>query len=178
MFVRLGDHELALGGELAKAMRIEVEVEPGVTPPPPGELRPALEGAVADGSGVALGEPGVAVPSALEQLLAKGHLRATLAMLGPAFVAAIAYVDPGNFATNFQGGAKFGFLLLWVVVLANGMAMLIQYLSAKLGIVTDTNLAESVRAHYPVRCRGGCGYRPRSSRCPRTLPSSSVRRWG
>ena len=69
-------------------------------------------------------------------------------MLGPAFVAAIAYVDPGNFATNFQGGAKFGFLLLWVVVLANGMAMLIQYLSAKLGIVTDTNLAESVRAHY------------------------------
>ena len=120
-----------------------------MTPPPPGELRPALEGAVADGSGVALGEPGVAVPSALEQLLAKGHLRATLAMLGPAFVAAIAYVDPGNFATNFQGGAKFGFLLLWVVVLANGMAMLIQYLSAKLGIVTDTNLAESVRAHYP-----------------------------
>jgi manganese transport protein len=120
-----------------------------VTPPPPGELRPALEGAVADGSGVALGEPGVAVPSALEQLLAKGHLRATLAMLGPAFVAAIAYVDPGNFATNFQGGAKFGFLLLWVVVLANAMAMLIQYLSAKLGIVTDTNLAESVRAHYP-----------------------------
>src|SRR5881227_1848717 len=70
-------------------------------------------------------------------------------MLGPAFVASIAYVDPGNFATNLQGGAKFGFLLLWVVVLANLMAMLIQYLSAKLGVVTDRNLPESVRAHYP-----------------------------
>ncbi len=70
-------------------------------------------------------------------------------MLGPAFVAAIAYVDPGNFATNVQGGAQFGFLLLWVVLLANLMAMLIQYLSAKLGIVTDHNLPEIVRAHYP-----------------------------
>ncbi|HET9324658.1 MAG TPA: hypothetical protein VFO03_12330, partial [Gaiellaceae bacterium] len=52
-------------------------------------------------------------PSALETLLSKGRLRATLAMLGPAFVAAIAYVDPGNFATNIQGGARFGYLLLW-----------------------------------------------------------------
>jgi manganese transport protein len=81
--------------------------------------------------------------------LAKGRLRATLAMLGPAFVAAVAYVDPGNFATNLQGGAKFGFMLLWVVVLANLMAMLIQYLSAKLGIVTGRNLPESFRAHAP-----------------------------
>ena len=118
-----------------------------MTPPPP-ELRPALEGAVADGSST-LGEPVALTPSALEQLLAKGNLRATLAMLGPAFVAAVAYVDPGNFATNFQGGAQFGFLLLWVVVLANAMAMLIQYLSAKLGIATDHSLPESVRAHYP-----------------------------
>ncbi len=119
-----------------------------MTPPPP-ELRPALEGAIAEGGSVGLGDPGFVAPSALEQLLAKGNLRATLAMLGPAFVAAIAYVDPGNFATNFQGGAQFGFLLLWVVVLANAMAMLIQYLSAKLGIATDHNLAESVRTHYP-----------------------------
>jgi manganese transport protein len=108
---------------------------------------PALEGA-AQGS-VALPDPGAGVPSALEQLLAKGRVRATLAMLGPAFVAAIAYVDPGNFATNLQGGAQFGFLLLWVVLAANLMAMLIQYLSAKLGIVTDQNLPESFRAHYP-----------------------------
>jgi len=88
-------------------------------------------------------------PSPLEVLLAKGRLRATLAMLGPAFVAAIAYVDPGNFATNVQGGARFGYLLLWVVLAANLMAMLIQYLSAKLGIATDRDLPENFRAHYP-----------------------------
>ena len=71
------------------------------------------------------------------------------AMLGPAFVAAVAYVDPGNFATNIQGGARFGYLLLWVVLAANLMAMLIQHLSAKLGIVTDRNLPELCRDHYP-----------------------------
>jgi len=87
--------------------------------------------------------------SPLEALLARGRLRATLAMLGPAFVAAIAYVDPGNFATNVQGGARFGYLLLWVVLAANGMAMLIQYLSAKLGIATDRNLPELCRERYP-----------------------------
>src|SRR5262249_10589483 len=75
-----------------------------------------------------------------------GRVRATLAMLGPAFVASIAYVDPGNFATNLQGGAKYGYTLLWVVLAANLMAMLIQYLSAKLGIVTDRSLPEHVRA--------------------------------
>src|SRR5438270_2115845 len=87
--------------------------------------------------------------SPLEAVLAKGRLRATLAMLGPAFVAAIAYVDPGNFATNVQGGARFGYLLLWVVLAANLMAMLIQYLSAKLGIVTDRSLPELCRERYP-----------------------------
>ena len=70
-------------------------------------------------------------------------------MLGPAFVASVAYVDPGNFATNIQGGAKYGYLLLWVVLAANLMAMLIQYLSAKLGIVTDRNLPELCRDHFP-----------------------------
>jgi manganese transport protein len=88
-------------------------------------------------------------PISLDSVLARGRLRATLAMLGPAFVAAIAYVDPGNFATNVQGGAKFGYLLLWVVLAANVMAMLIQYLSAKLGIATDRNLPELCREHYP-----------------------------
>jgi manganese transport protein len=87
--------------------------------------------------------------SPLEAVLAKGRVRATLAMLGPAFVAAIAYVDPGNFATNVQGGAKYGYLLLWVVLAANLMAMLIQYLSAKLGIVTDRSLPEVCRDEYP-----------------------------
>jgi len=89
------------------------------------------------------------IPSPLELLLARGRTRALLAMLGPAFVASIAYVDPGNFATNIQGGAQFGYLLLWVVLMANLMAMLVQYLSAKLGIVTDMNLPEVCRATYP-----------------------------
>ena len=87
--------------------------------------------------------------SALQRLLARGRLRALPLMLGPAFVAAIAYVDPGNFATNLQGGARFGYLLLWVVLAANLMAMLIQYLSAKLGVVTDRNLPEVVRERFP-----------------------------
>ncbi len=107
-------------------------------------LRPA---AALEGASVAL--PDGVVPSALEQLLARGRLRATLAMLGPAFVAAIAYVDPGNFATNLQGGAQFGYLLLWVVLVANLMAMLIQYLSAKLGIATDRDLPELCRERFP-----------------------------
>jgi manganese transport protein len=108
----------------------------------------ALE-AAAEGATVALPDPGVGIPSSLEQLLAKGRVRATLAMLGPAFVASVAYVDPGNFATNVQGGAKYGYLLLWVVLAANLIAMLIQYLSAKLGIVTDRDLPEVVRERFP-----------------------------
>jgi manganese transport protein len=85
----------------------------------------------------------------LQALLERGRARATLTMLGPSFVAAIAYVDPGNFATNIQGGARYGYLLLWVVLAANLMAMLIQYLSAKLGIATDRDLPENFREHYP-----------------------------
>ena len=112
--------------------------------PPPVEPVP-----VAAAEGGSLPVPFAQEASALERLLAKGRLRATLAMLGPAFVAAIAYVDPGNFATNVQGGARFGYLLLWVVLAANAMAMLIQYLSAKLGIVTDRNLPELCHEHYP-----------------------------
>ncbi len=119
--------------------------------PLPREPIPALEGAV-EGASVALpGELGGTLegPSALERLLSKGRVRATIMMLGPAFVASIAYVDPGNFATNIEGGAQYGYLLLWVVLLANVMAMLIQYLSAKLGIVTDRNYPEVVRERFP-----------------------------
>jgi manganese transport protein len=97
----------------------------------------------------ALGTPFDQEASALQRLLARGRLRALPIMLGPAFVAAIAYVDPGNFATNLQGGARFGYLLLWVVLAANLMAMLIQYLSAKLGIITGRNLPELCRDSYP-----------------------------
>jgi manganese transport protein len=115
---------------------------------------PALEGAGASigvGAGAAVVGTGAVVRSTsqLEHLLAKGRLRATLTMLGPAFVAAIAYVDPGNFATNISGGAKFGYLLLWVVLAANLMAMLIQYLSAKVGIATDRTFPELFRENYP-----------------------------
>src|SRR3984957_7106273 len=76
-------------------------------------------------------------------------LRAFLAFVGPAVVASIAYMDPGNFATNIQAGAKYGYGLLWVVLLANVIAMLFQGLSAKLGIVTGKNLAEMCRDHFP-----------------------------
>jgi manganese transport protein len=74
---------------------------------------------------------------------------AFLPFLGPAMVTSIAYIDPGNFATNIQAGARYGYRLLWVVVLANLIAMLFQALSAKLGIVTGRNLAELCRAQFP-----------------------------
>src|SRR5271165_1712420 len=74
---------------------------------------------------------------------------AYLAFAGPAIVVSIAYIDPGNFATNIQAGAKYGYGLLWVVLLANLIAMLFQALSAKLGIVTGRNLAEMCREHFP-----------------------------
>ena len=72
-----------------------------------------------------------------------------LPFLGPAFVATVAYIDPGNFATNIQGGAQFGYMLVWVVLASNLMAMLIQSLSAKLGIASGHNLAEVMREQYP-----------------------------
>jgi manganese transport protein len=79
----------------------------------------------------------------------RGGFRASLAFAGPAVVASIAYMDPGNFATNIQAGAKYGYGLLWVVLLANVIAMLFQSLSAKLGIVTGKNLAEMCRDRFP-----------------------------
>jgi manganese transport protein len=76
-------------------------------------------------------------------------LRGVWPFLGPAFIACVAYVDPGNFATNMAGGAKFGYMLLWVIVAANLMAMLIQSMSAKLGIATGRNLPEVCRDRFP-----------------------------
>ena len=78
-------------------------------------------------------------------------VRAMLPFVGPAFVASVAYIDPGNFATNIQAGAKYGYGLLWVVLLANAAAMLFQSLSARLGIATGQNLAELCRAHFDRR---------------------------
>lgn len=87
-------------------------------------------------------------PVTVEQLRRRGW-RGRLVVLGPAFVAAVAYVDPGNFATNFSAGAGYGYLLVWVIVVANAMAMLIQSLSAKLGLVTGSSLPELCRERMP-----------------------------
>jgi manganese transport protein len=85
----------------------------------------------------------------LARLRSRGRLRGVVALLGPAFVAAVAYVDPGNFATNFSAGAAFGYSLAWVIVLANLMAMLVQYLSAKVGVATGRDLPELCREQLP-----------------------------
>ena len=85
----------------------------------------------------------------LRRLRSRGRVRTTAALLGPAFVAAVAYVDPGNFATNIESGARFGSALVWVIVLATLMAMLVQYLSAKTGVATGRNLPELSREHFP-----------------------------
>jgi manganese transport protein len=92
-----------------------------------------------------------------EESLAGGRpgLRGVWPFLGPAFIACVAYVDPGNFATNMAGGAKYGYLLLWVIVAANLMAMLIQSMSAKLGIATGRNLPEMCRERFSRRTSFG-----------------------
>ena len=93
----------------------------------------------------------------------RGRLRGRPALLGPAFVAAVAYIDPGNFATNFAAGAQYGYALVWVIVVANLMAMLVQYLSAKVGVATGADLPELCRDALPrAGVARACGCRPRS----------------
>ena len=89
------------------------------------------------------------------RFVAVAFVRGPLPLLGPAFVAAIAYIDPGNFATNITAGSRYGYLLVWVVVVSNLMAMLIQYLSAKAGIATGRNLPELCRDHFRPRVTRG-----------------------
>ena len=85
-----------------------------------------------------------------------------LPFLGPAFIACVAYIDPGNFATNIAGGSKYGYMLVWVIVASSLMAMLIQTLSAKLGIATGKNLPEVCREQLLAPHVGRCsGSRPR-----------------
>ncbi len=86
--------------------------------------------------------------NAKSRLVGVAYVGGPLALLGPAFVAAIAYIDPGNFATNITAGSKFGYLLIWVLVVSNLMAMLIQYLSAKAGIATGKSLPELCRDNF------------------------------
>jgi manganese transport protein len=102
--------------------------------------------------------PGEAAVAAAARRSLDGHARGlgrVWPFLGPAFIAAVAYIDPGNFATNIAGGAKFGYLLLWVVLAANLVAMLVQAQSAKLGIATGKNLAELCRETFPRRASIG-----------------------
>ncbi len=98
--------------------------------------------------------PGEAAVAEAARRSLEGHTRGARRIwpfLGPAFIAAVAYIDPGNFATNIAGGAKFGYLLLWVVLSANLIAMLVQTQSAKLGIATGKNLAELCRESFSRR---------------------------
>jgi manganese transport protein len=98
--------------------------------------------------------PGEAAVADAAQRSLRGESRGLARLwpfLGPAFIAAVAYIDPGNFATNIAGGAKYGYLLLWVVLAANLIAMLIQTQSAKLGIATGKNLAELCRENFSRR---------------------------
>src|SRR4051812_39446230 len=86
------------------------------------------------------------------ELMLTGRRRGVLGFwpfIGPAVVASIAYIDPGNFATNIQAGARHGYMLLWVVLLANLTAMMFQALSARVGIVTGCSLASLCREHFP-----------------------------
>ena len=82
------------------------------------------------------------------EVAAKSWRRQLWGYLGPAFVASVAYIDPGNFATNIEGGSRFGYRLLWVLLWSNAMAILIQFLSAKLGIVTGMTLPQNCRRHF------------------------------
>ncbi len=120
---------------------------PGAAP-----VRPAGHERLTAGPGLPGGE---SAGVELAQLRSLGRLRGVLALLGPAFVAAVAYVDPGNFATNFSAGATFGYSLAWVIVIANLMAMLVQYLSAKVGVATGRDLAELCHEHLPTAVSRG-----------------------
>src|SRR6202161_762914 len=93
--------------------------------------------------------PSLPVPSSQPAaVLPNLKTRQALYWFGPAFVASIAYIDPGNFATNFAGGTSFGYKLLWVLLWSNAMAILVQYLSAKLGIATGRTLPQNCRQHF------------------------------
>ena len=87
----------------------------------------------------------------LRQLQARGRIRTAAGLVGPAFVASVAYVDPGNFATNFAGGAEHGYELVWVIVMANLMAILVQYVTSKVGLATGRSLSELSRERYGRR---------------------------
>ena len=97
-------------------------------------------------------------------------LRRLLSFVGPGYLVAVGYMDPGNWATDLAGGSAFGYTLLWVILISNLMAMLLQSLAARLGIVSGLDLAQACRDHYsrPAISPSGCCARSRSS--PATSP--------
>src|ERR671923_142709 len=114
------------------------------SPPAAGDQAPEVEDVL----------PGEAAVARAARRSLRGEVRGPARVwpfLGPAFVAAVAYIDPGNFATNIAGGAKFGYLLLWVILSANLIAMVVQTQSAKLGIATGRNLPELCRESFSRR---------------------------
>ncbi len=125
------------------------------TQPPLPPHTPPMPGASVSVGDVLPGE--LRVLQAAERSLAgeRRGLRKVLPFLGPAFIASVAYVDPGNFATNIAAGSRFGYMLLWVILVSNLMAMLIQSMSAKLGIATGKNLAEVSRDRFSAPVRYG-----------------------
>jgi manganese transport protein len=121
---------------------------------PPPVSAPEEAEAPPNGNGLEDVLPGEAAVARAARRSLDGHSRGFSRIwpfLGPAFIAAVAYIDPGNFATNIAGGAKFGYLLLWVVLAANLIAMVVQTQSAKLGIATGKNLAELCRERFSRR---------------------------
>jgi len=149
------DPALAAGAAAGEA----TGTAPPAAPDPPGGGPPGPHGPGAqnpDAQAPAAQAPaGLAALSDLRVLRSRGRVRGVIALLGPAFVAAVAYVDPGNFATNFSAGARFGYALAWVIVVANLMAMLVQYLSAKTGVATGRDLPELCREHLPPAASAG-----------------------
>ena len=96
--------------------------------------------------------------------------RRILAYIGPAYLVSVGYMDPGNWATDLQGGAKFGYQLIWVLLMSNLIALLLQSLSTRLGIVTRRDLAQANREMYPPLVNFSCGSGPSWPSSPATWP--------
>jgi manganese transport protein len=130
----------------------------------PNPVNPLRESSALDGAAAAeisTSPVTAAVAGVLPASVARNSFRSNQvwSYFGPAFVASVAYIDPGNFSTNIQGGAQFGYRMLWVLLWSNAMAILIQYLSAKLGIVTGKTLPQNCRRHFSrpvVWCLWAC----------------------
>jgi manganese transport protein len=155
---RGGDKQGGIGGGAGAGAALASRAVPAGAAPnasaSAGGLRPSLGPSLGPSWGARIARGGSltdrTVAAAREVLAGRRRgIVAHLAFVGPAVIASIAYVDPGNFATNIQAGAKYGYGLLWVVLAANLIAMLFQALSAKLGIVTGRNLAEMCRERFP-----------------------------